>query len=51
MRARLSLTICAALALVVIAGAQSATPTLKPFCTVGPIRCLSSLRLDLPVVQ
>jgi subtilase family serine protease len=51
MRARLSLTICAALALVVIAGAQSATPTLKPFCTVGPIRCLSALRLDLPVVR
>jgi subtilase family serine protease len=23
---------------------------LKPFCTVGPIRCLSALRLDLPVV-
>ena len=25
-------------------------PTLKPFCTTGPIRCLSALRTDLPIV-
>ncbi len=27
-----------------------ATPTLRPFCTTGPIRCLSALRMDIPVV-
>jgi|tagenome__1003787_1003787.scaffolds.fasta_scaffold20983077_3 subtilase family serine protease len=32
------------------AGAAT-TPSLKPFCTVGPIRCQSALRLDLPVVK
>jgi subtilase family serine protease len=25
-------------------------PTLRPFCTVGPIRCMSALRTDLPIV-
>ncbi|MES1247037.1 MAG: S53 family peptidase [Actinomycetota bacterium] len=29
---------------------DAAGPVLKPFCTVGPIRCQSALRLDLPVV-
>jgi subtilase family serine protease len=32
------------------AGATT-VPTLRPFCTVGPIRCLSQLRVDLPVVK
>jgi subtilase family serine protease len=32
------------------AGAAS-VPKLRPFCTVGPIRCLSQLRVDLPVVK
>jgi subtilase family serine protease len=32
------------------AGAAPAAPALKPFCTTGPIRCLSALRVDLPVV-
>jgi subtilase family serine protease len=27
-----------------------ATPTLRPFCTTGPIRCLSALRMDIPIV-
>jgi subtilase family serine protease len=32
-------------------GAATATvPTLRPFCTTGPIRCQSSLRLDIPIV-
>jgi subtilase family serine protease len=30
-------------------GAATA-PTLRPFCTVGPIRCMSALRTDLPIV-
>src|SRR4051794_21701617 len=32
------------------AGAAT-TPSLKPFCTIGPIRCQSALRLDLPIVK
>ena len=32
------------------AGAAPTAPTLKPFCATGPIRCLSALRTDLPVV-
>jgi subtilase family serine protease len=36
----------------VLASAAGAAPkvTLKPFCTTGPIRCLSALRTDLPIV-
>jgi subtilase family serine protease len=26
------------------------TPTLRPFCTTGPIRCESALRTDIPIV-
>jgi subtilase family serine protease len=51
---RKPLVIAAAAALLAIAAAQAnatTVPTLKPFCTVGPVRCLSFLRTDLPVVQ
>jgi subtilase family serine protease len=37
----------------VLGGSQAdaaTTPSLKPFCTVGPLRCQSALRVDLPVV-
>ena len=37
----------------VLGGSQAGaatTPSLKPFCTVGPLRCQSALRVDLPVV-
>jgi len=36
----------------VLASAAGAAPrvTLKPFCTTGPIRCLSALRTDIPIV-
>jgi len=48
------LTMLAALAAIVAGVAASAGDAggsvLRPFCTVGPIRCMSSLRLDLPVV-
>jgi subtilase family serine protease len=39
--------------LVLVVGQAGATtlPTLHPFCTVGPIRCMSALRTDLPIVQ
>src|SRR4051812_11206310 len=44
----------AALAVVSAALASSAgavsTPTLRSFCTTGPIRCLSALRTDIPIV-
>jgi subtilase family serine protease len=41
----------AAIAAGVVASAGDAGgPVLRPFCTAGPIRCMSSLRLDLPVV-
>jgi subtilase family serine protease len=40
-----------AVAATVIAGAgAAATPSLQPLCTVGPIRCLISLRTDIPIV-
>ncbi|HEX3805969.1 MAG TPA: hypothetical protein VHV52_04225 [Gaiellaceae bacterium] len=48
------LVICvAAAALVGIATQARATsvPSLRPFCTVGPIHCMSFLRTDLPIVQ
>ncbi len=32
------------------AGAAGTLPTLRPFCTTGPIRCQSALRVDIPVV-
>src|SRR4051794_40766577 len=32
------------------AGAASALPSLRPFCTTGTFRCMSALRTDLPVV-
>jgi len=49
------LTIVAALAittaaLAASAGADSTLPSLRPFCATGPMRCLSALRLDVPVV-
>ncbi len=42
----------AALGAVAVPGSGAATtvPTLRPFCTVGPIRCMSALRTDLPIV-
>jgi subtilase family serine protease len=43
-----ALTITTA-ALAASAGASSA-PTLRMFCTSGPIRCMSALRTDVPVV-
>jgi subtilase family serine protease len=30
--------------------APASGPTLRPFCTVGPVRCMSALRVDLPIV-
>jgi subtilase family serine protease len=51
---RKPLIIAAAAALLAIVAAQAnatTVPTLKPFCTVGPVRCLSLLRTDLPVVK
>ncbi len=48
------LAVFAALAAIAAGVAASAGdaggPVLQPFCTVGPIRCMSSLRLDLPIV-
>jgi subtilase family serine protease len=48
------LTLAAALALVVAGGISQAgaatTRSLRPFCTAGPIRCQSALRVDLPIV-
>lgn len=32
------------------ASATPTVPTLRSFCTTGPIRCMSALRVDLPVV-
>src|ERR1700741_2931121 len=32
------------------AATGSAAPVLKPFCTTGAFRCMSALRVDLPVV-
>ncbi len=32
------------------AGAAPSGPVLRPFCTTGPIRCLSALRADIPIV-
>jgi subtilase family serine protease len=32
------------------AGAAPTVPVLRPFCTTGPIRCMSALRVDLPIV-
>jgi len=44
-------TIVAAIAAGLAAQSGNAGGTaLRPFCTVGPIRCQSALRLDLPVV-
>jgi subtilase family serine protease len=51
---RKPLIVAAAAALLAIVAAQAnatTVPALKPFCTVGPIRCLSFLRSDLPVVK
>jgi subtilase family serine protease len=32
------------------AATGTATPTLRPFCTVGTFRCMSALRTDIPIV-
>jgi subtilase family serine protease len=35
-----------------VSGASAGSvPTLRAFCTVGPIRCMSALRTDLPIVS
>jgi subtilase family serine protease len=31
-------------------GAAGGGPVLRPFCTTGPVRCMSALRVDLPLV-
>jgi len=45
----LAAVVAAAAVLATQAGA-AAVPTLRPFCTAGPVRCMSALRTDLPVV-
>src|SRR5262249_1128895 len=51
MRKALIAAAAAALLAVVASQADATTvPTLRPFCTVGPIPCASALRLDPPVV-
>src|SRR5690242_1535497 len=43
-----------AVSAVAVPGSGAATgstgPVLKPFCTTGAFRCMSALRVDLPVV-
>jgi subtilase family serine protease len=45
-----ALAVIAAVAVPGSGSAASSDPVLRPFCTVGPIRCQSALRVDLPVV-
>jgi subtilase family serine protease len=57
-RGRLVLVVLAAVAAVGAVAIPSSSagtaptsgPTLRPFCTVGPVRCMSALRVDLPIV-
>jgi subtilase family serine protease len=46
--------LAAAAIFVAVPGSGAATggigPTLRPFCTTGPVRCLSALRVDLAIV-
>jgi subtilase family serine protease len=46
--------LAAAVISVAFPGSGAATggvgPTLRPFCTIGPVRCESALRVDLPIV-
>jgi subtilase family serine protease len=50
-----TIAVLAALGAVAVPGSGAATgglgPVLKPFCTAGPVRCMSSLRADLPIVK
>jgi subtilase family serine protease len=55
---RTNLIRCLALAAIVVGATAVAAPSgaatipsLQPFCTVGPIRCMSALRTDLPIVH
>jgi subtilase family serine protease len=41
----------AALAGIASQARAASVPSLRPFCTVGPIRCMSFLRTDLPIVH
>jgi subtilase family serine protease len=53
MKKLLTLAALAVIATVAVPGSGAATGTgaiLRPFCTAGPLRCLSALRVDLPVV-
>jgi subtilase family serine protease len=45
------LAVLAAVAVPRSGAAATTVPTLRPFCTTGPIRCMSALRTDLPIVQ
>jgi subtilase family serine protease len=51
----LTLASLAVIAAVAVPGSGAAIggtgPTLRPFCTVGPVRCMSALRTDLPIVE
>ncbi len=53
MKRALSIGVALVAVLAVVASQAAATtaPSLLPFCTVGPIRCESALRLDLPIVH
>ena len=53
MKKLLTLAALAAIAAVAVPGSGAAVGTgqiLKPFCTTGAFRCMSALRVDLPVV-
>ena len=53
MKKLIAIAALAVVAAVTVPGSGSAAgsgPVLRPFCTVGPIRCMSALRVDLPVV-
>jgi len=52
MKKLISLAALAVIAAVAVPGSGAATgstgPVLRAFCTTGPIRCQSALRVDLP---
>src|ERR1043165_4764117 len=54
MKKLIALGALAVLSAVAVPGSGAATgstgPVLKPFCTTGVFRCMSALRVDLPVV-
>ncbi len=53
MKKLLTIAALAAVAAVAVPGSGAAVGTgkiLKPFCTTGAFRCMSALRVDLPVV-